>query len=39
MTVLFLLLQEALATFHRAAVQDLLLTEVLEDDMFQKRRP
>ncbi|MFE6152363.1 CorA family divalent cation transporter [Streptomyces sp. NPDC057889] len=37
--VLFLLLQEALATFRRAAVQDLLLTEELEDDMFQKRRP
>ncbi|MFB7996808.1 CorA family divalent cation transporter [Streptomyces sp. NPDC056002] len=37
--VLFLLLQEALATFRRAAVQDLLLTEELEDDMFQQRRP
>lgn len=37
--VLFLLLQEALATFRRAAVQDLLQTEELEDDMFQKRRP
>ncbi|WP_405653368.1 CorA family divalent cation transporter [Streptomyces sp. NBC_01386] len=37
--VLFLLLQGALATFRRAAVQDLLLTEELEDDMFQKRRP
>jgi magnesium transporter len=36
---LFLLLQEALATFRRAAVQDLLLTEELEDDMFQQRRP
>ncbi|MET9381077.1 CorA family divalent cation transporter [Streptomyces sp. NPDC002928] len=37
--MLFLLLQEALATFHRAAVQDLLLVEELEDDMFQERRP
>ncbi|WP_406111880.1 CorA family divalent cation transporter (plasmid) [Streptomyces sp. NBC_01003] len=37
--VLFLLLQEALATFRRAAVQDLLLVEELEDDMFQERRP
>jgi magnesium transporter len=36
---LFLLLQEALATFRRAAVQDLLLVEELEDDMFQERRP
>ncbi|RFC74914.1 cation transporter [Streptomyces sp. AcE210] len=36
---LFLLLQEALATFRRAAVQGLLLTEELEDDMFQQRRP
>ncbi|MFG3366083.1 CorA family divalent cation transporter [Streptomyces sp. NPDC048156] len=37
--VLFLLLQEALATFRRAAVRDLLLAEELEDDMFQERRP
>ncbi|MER7197831.1 cation transporter [Streptomyces sp. CB01635] len=37
--VLFLLLQEALATFRRAAVHDLLLVEELEDDMFQERRP
>ncbi|MER6025075.1 CorA family divalent cation transporter [Streptomyces sp. NPDC001851] len=37
--VLFLLLQEALTTFRRAAVQALLQTEELEDDMFEYRRP
>ncbi|GHE00380.1 CorA family divalent cation transporter [Streptomyces alanosinicus] len=37
--VLFLVLQEALATFRRAAVQALLQTEELEDDMFEDRRP
>ncbi|MEU5532874.1 CorA family divalent cation transporter [Streptomyces sp. NPDC020362] len=37
--VLFLLLQEALATYRRSAVQDLLLVEELEDEMFEGRRP
>ncbi|MGW0206387.1 CorA family divalent cation transporter [Streptomyces sp. NPDC003233] len=37
--VLFLLLQEALDTFRRAAVQALLESEELEDDMFEGRRP
>jgi magnesium transporter len=37
--VLFLLLQEALDTFRRAAVQALLQSEELEDDMFESRRP
>ncbi|MFE3634835.1 CorA family divalent cation transporter [Streptomyces cellostaticus] len=37
--VLFLLLQEALDTFRRAAVADLLLVEDLEDEMFERRRP
>ncbi|MEU2930487.1 CorA family divalent cation transporter [Streptomyces sp. NPDC007251] len=37
--VLFLLLQEALDTFRRAAVQALLESEELEDDMFENRRP
>ncbi|KUN07210.1 cation transporter [Streptomyces yokosukanensis] len=37
--VLFLVLQEALATFRRAAVQALLQIEELEDDMFEDRRP
>ncbi|MER6564862.1 CorA family divalent cation transporter [Streptomyces sp. NPDC001093] len=37
--VLFLLLQEALATFRRAAVRALLETEELEDGMFEQRRP
>ncbi|MEV6118529.1 CorA family divalent cation transporter [Streptomyces sp. NPDC052109] len=36
---LFLLLQEALATFRRAAVQALLQVEELEDGMFEERRP
>ncbi|MER6535172.1 CorA family divalent cation transporter [Streptomyces sp900105755] len=36
---LFLLLQEALSTFRRAAVQALLQVEELEDDMFEARRP
>ncbi|MEU9455915.1 CorA family divalent cation transporter [Streptomyces sp. NPDC048277] len=36
---LFLLLQEALATFRRAAVESLLQVEELEDAMFQGRRP
>ncbi|MGW7541382.1 CorA family divalent cation transporter [Streptomyces sp. NPDC054770] len=36
---LFLLLQEALATFRRAAVRALLQVEELEDDMFEGRRP
>ncbi|MEU9411937.1 CorA family divalent cation transporter [Streptomyces sp. NPDC048281] len=36
---LFLLLQEALSTFRRAAVEALLQVEELEDDMFEKRRP
>ncbi|MEU9986114.1 CorA family divalent cation transporter [Streptomyces sp. NPDC048045] len=37
--VLFLLLQEAMATYRRSAVQDLLLVEELEDEMFERRRP
>lgn len=37
--VLFLLLQEALETFRRAAVQALLAVEDLEDAMFEQRRP
>ncbi|MEU6666050.1 CorA family divalent cation transporter [Streptomyces sp. NPDC046727] len=37
--VLFLMLQEALTTFRRAAVAALLEVEELEDDMFQQRRP
>ncbi|MEV6761043.1 CorA family divalent cation transporter [Streptomyces sp. NPDC051105] len=36
---LFLLLQEALATFRRASVQALLQVEELEDAMFDGRRP
>ncbi|MGW2029418.1 magnesium transporter CorA family protein [Streptomyces sp. NPDC001811] len=36
---LFLVLQEALATFRRAAVAALLQAEELEDDMFAQRRP
>ncbi|MFJ5640695.1 CorA family divalent cation transporter [Streptomyces sp. NPDC093223] len=36
---LFLLLQEALATFRRATVRALLQVEELEDDMFEDRRP
>ncbi|MEU2422952.1 CorA family divalent cation transporter [Streptomyces sp. NPDC007851] len=36
---LFLLLQEALTTFRRAAVDALLQVEELEDDMFEARRP
>ncbi|MEU9480148.1 CorA family divalent cation transporter [Streptomyces sp. NPDC048191] len=36
---LFLVLQEALATFRRAAVHALLQVEELEDDMFEERRP
>ncbi|MEU6505968.1 CorA family divalent cation transporter [Streptomyces sp. NPDC046942] len=36
---LFLLLQEALATFRRAAVRELLQVEELEDAMFEERRP
>ncbi|MFF7123436.1 CorA family divalent cation transporter [Streptomyces sp. NPDC008240] len=36
---LFLLLEEALATYRRSAVQDLLLVEDLEDEMFMGRRP
>ncbi|MFK0154865.1 CorA family divalent cation transporter [Streptomyces sp. NPDC090493] len=36
---LFLLLQEALTTFRRAAVRALLRVEELEDDMFEGRRP
>ncbi|MEV5872740.1 CorA family divalent cation transporter [Streptomyces sp. NPDC052101] len=36
---LFLLLQETLATFRRAAVDALLEVEGLEDDMFEGRRP
>ncbi|MFF3913142.1 CorA family divalent cation transporter [Streptomyces sp. NPDC001852] len=36
--LLFLLLQEALDTFRRAAVRELLQTEELEDDMFENRR-
>ncbi|MFD8806220.1 CorA family divalent cation transporter [Streptomyces sp. NPDC059597] len=37
--VLFLLLGEALGTFRRAAVEALLETEELEDDMFEERLP
>ncbi|MGW2700956.1 magnesium transporter CorA family protein [Streptomyces sp. NPDC001340] len=37
--MLFLLLQEALETYRRSAVQDLLLVEDLEDEMFEGRRP
>ncbi|WP_406164916.1 CorA family divalent cation transporter [Streptomyces sp. NBC_00996] len=37
--VLFLLLQEALETFRRAAVEALLVVEDLENQMFEKRRP
>ncbi|MFJ9814180.1 CorA family divalent cation transporter [Streptomyces sp. NPDC101151] len=37
--VLFLLLQEALDTFRRTAVADLLEVEDLEDAMFEQRRP
>ncbi|WP_316745242.1 CorA family divalent cation transporter [Streptomyces sp. MK7] len=37
--VLFLLLQEALASFRRAAVDALLRVEDLEDRMFDRRRP
>lgn len=37
--LLFLLLQEALETFRRAAVQALLTVEDLEDDMFEQRHP
>ncbi|WP_225829321.1 CorA family divalent cation transporter [Streptomyces naphthomycinicus] len=37
--VLFLVLQEALTTYRRAAVAALLEVEELEDDMFQQRRP
>ncbi|WP_251096692.1 CorA family divalent cation transporter [Streptomyces sp. Caat 7-52] len=37
--VLFLLLGEALGTYRQAAVQALLETEELEDDMFEKRSP
>ncbi|MFB6779187.1 CorA family divalent cation transporter [Streptomyces sp. NPDC056352] len=36
---LFLLLEEALETFRRSAVQALLKVEDLEDEMFQQRRP
>ncbi|MET8946604.1 CorA family divalent cation transporter [Streptomyces sp. NPDC004542] len=36
---LFLLLQEALETFRRSAVQDLLEVEEIEDEMFQRRNP
>ncbi|MFE7393559.1 CorA family divalent cation transporter [Streptomyces sp. NPDC057582] len=36
---LFLLLQEALETYRRSAVQALLEVEDLEDEMFQQRRP
>jgi magnesium transporter len=36
---LFLLLQEALETFRRTAVQALLAVEDLEDEMFERRRP
>ncbi|MEV6835357.1 CorA family divalent cation transporter [Streptomyces sp. NPDC051133] len=35
----FLVLQEALDTFRRAAVRALLETEELEDDMFEDREP
>ncbi|WP_244162973.1 CorA family divalent cation transporter [Streptomyces bungoensis] len=37
-TMLFLVLQEALGTFRLAAVQALLRTEELEDDMFEDRK-
>ncbi|MEU7426366.1 CorA family divalent cation transporter [Streptomyces sp. NPDC040750] len=37
--MLFLLLQEALATFRRATVAALLEVEELEDDMFRQRTP
>ncbi|AYN43460.1 cation transporter [Streptomyces dangxiongensis] len=37
--MLFLLLQEALETFRRAAVASLLVVEDIEDEMFEKRRP
>ncbi|MER6125800.1 CorA family divalent cation transporter [Streptomyces sp. NPDC001795] len=37
--MLFLLLQEALETFRRSAVQALLEVEDLEDEMFQRREP
>ncbi|MFG2290377.1 CorA family divalent cation transporter [Streptomyces sp. NPDC048595] len=37
--VLFLLLQDALETFRRDAVQALLAVEDLEDEMFEQRRP
>lgn len=37
--VLFLMLQEALTTFRRAAVAALLEVEELEDDMFRQRGP
>ncbi|MFK4145966.1 CorA family divalent cation transporter [Streptomyces sp. NPDC004065] len=37
--MLFLLLQEALDTFRRAAVADLLTVEDLEDEMFERRSP
>jgi len=36
---LFLLLEEALETFRRSAVQALLEVEELEDEMFQRRNP
>ncbi|MDF6044555.1 CorA family divalent cation transporter [Streptomyces sp. JH14] len=36
---LFLLLEEALGTFRRSAVQALLEVEDLEDEMFQQRHP
>ncbi|MGW3204391.1 CorA family divalent cation transporter [Streptomyces sp. NPDC001135] len=36
---LFLVLQEALVSFRRDAVQALLQVEELEDDMFEERRP
>ncbi|MFF1836052.1 CorA family divalent cation transporter [Streptomyces sp. NPDC058231] len=36
---LFLLLDEALETFRRSAVQALLEVEDLEDEMFQRRQP
>ncbi|WP_234329439.1 MULTISPECIES: CorA family divalent cation transporter [unclassified Streptomyces] len=38
-STLFLMLQEALATYRRAAVRALLQVEELEDDMFEQRRP
>ncbi|MFF8865188.1 CorA family divalent cation transporter [Streptomyces sp. NPDC015139] len=38
-SLLFLLLEEALDTFRRAAVADLLVVEDLEDEMFESRRP